>query len=540
MITDFFAPVSSSSSSSNKRNAASALSSSSESPSKARKSSHENEKNPRKRRSRSFKLTEGGIRKQRWGKNKQLSYKQIVVYAEFFNGIPTVSSKESTSALLYGSDLVYTTNVFGDILSKTRLADLIPQGDSEQKLRILHIFSGGFQWDQDCFVADSWDLLHDVGVSKKYHHPVSFLRWQKKHGKKYDIIIFTAPPNQGLLSQYLNMCSHEAKSAFLSQGKRLRVTQGDAGLARCIKEEMAGLLDHSGIAICTSFKSSGFGKKMGFLLKKIWIISHTHPSNHGFFSCHDTIVTVEKRGTPPERAAYIGDLGDASLTRFWGMYASGGETYSTLPIQKVMDRYIKSFFEERRKKIKERGEETHGPILVDPFARGTKKLFRYPSKVFTIPKNMRAITNDINKKMNTDFHLDAREFLSMIRRGEVGGTELFLKAERKIEELRGSLSGKVSIFLLDPPYSMHQSNQCYGGAGVDSVSQYTINSDLYAACREEARYLLSPGGLLITFGWSSLRTHYDEFELLEISLCAHGAAHDDTVMMIEKKKDSRE
>ncbi len=119
------------------------------------------------------------------------------------------------------------------------------------------------------------------------------------------------------------------------------------------------------------------------------------------------------------------------------------------------------------------------------------------------------ITNDINKDRQTKYHLKADEFLN---------------------QMNGSYNG----ILFDPPYSNRQMKECYEGAGLkftfeDSQSLFQYEKKIIAP-------KIKTGGIAICFGWNS--TGFGKglgFEFIEILLIAHGGAHNDTIVTVERK-----
>jgi hypothetical protein len=109
-----------------------------------------------------------------------------------------------------------------------------------------------------------------------------------------------------------------------------------------------------------------------------------------------------------------------------------------------------------------------------------------------------------------------------------------------VQWLDGLVSRGVAadIVLLDPPYSPRQISECYKSIGLDCTGVDTQNSRLYSECKKRLDDLLKPGGTAITFGWNScgFGKKYG-YEIIEIMLVCHGAAHNDTIVVVEKKHD---
>lgn len=97
---------------------------------------------------------------------------------------------------------------------------------------------------------------------------------------------------------------------------------------------------------------------------------------------------------------------------------------------------------------------------------------------------------------------------------------------------------QADVVLLDPPYSPRQISEVYKSVGLKASATDTQNARLYAECRRLLDKLLKPHGLALSFGWSSngFGKKYN-YDLLEIMLVHHGGAHNDTICIVERKKD---
>ena len=119
------------------------------------------------------------------------------------------------------------------------------------------------------------------------------------------------------------------------------------------------------------------------------------------------------------------------------------------------------------------------------------------------------ITNDANEEIPAQHHLDALDFLTSIAAESIDGV------------------------LFDPPYSVEQALRKYkpkqGGTAGRLEYQY--------ACLRELARIVKPNGKAICFGWDSNGVGKKRgFHLEEILLIAHGAAHRDTIVTIERKQ----
>ncbi len=137
-------------------------------------------------------------------------------------------------------------------------------------------------------------------------------------------------------------------------------------------------------------------------------------------------------------------------------------------------------------------------IIIDPFARdclyGT-------------------ITNDLNPDTLAQRHVDARQFLDDLL-------------------VEGVTADAV---LLDPPYSPRQISECYQGFGLKPTTKDTQVAALYKECKNKMTALLKPGGVALSFGWSSQGfSHRRGFTTLEILMVYHGAGRNDTICVAER------
>ena len=154
-------------------------------------------------------------------------------------------------------------------------------------------------------------------------------------------------------------------------------------------------------------------------------------------------------------------------------------TFQIKPIKEFVEKYIQD------KKI-----------IIDPFANEC----RYGT-----------ITNDLNPKFNTDFHLDALDFLQQIE------------------------SESADVVIYDPPYSLRQVKECYEGVGITVTAEHT-KSSWRAKHLDEIKRILKPDGIALCFGWNSNGIGKTRgFEMLEVLLVPHGGSKNDTICTAERK-----
>lgn len=149
------------------------------------------------------------------------------------------------------------------------------------------------------------------------------------------------------------------------------------------------------------------------------------------------------------------------------------------------------------KPIKEliQSELTNG-TWIDPFANQNK---------------LATVTNDLNPDFDTDYHMDALDFLKTFQNESVDGV------------------------LYDPPYSPRQVTECYQGVGMNVTSE-TTRASFWGNQKKKISRIVKPGGKVITFGWNSggIGRKYG-FEITRILLVPHGGWHNDTICTVEVK-----
>lgn len=169
-----------------------------------------------------------------------------------------------------------------------------------------------------------------------------------------------------------------------------------------------------------------------------------------------------------------------NINRIWAM--PNRNTFTIKPIRELLDRHL---FE--------------GAVIIDPFANCSK---------------LGTITNDLNPEYETDYNMDALEFLKAME------------------------SNSADIVLYDPPYSITQAAECYKSYGKEKLEINVANMAYWARCKDQVARILKPGGKAIICGWSSNGIGKGRnFEFIEILLVAHGGSKNDTIVTVEYKKD---
>jgi len=164
------------------------------------------------------------------------------------------------------------------------------------------------------------------------------------------------------------------------------------------------------------------------------------------------------------------------ISRIWAM--PNKNTFSILPISNLIRRY-------------------NHENSIDPFANTNK---------------LATVTNDLDPQYDTDYHLDALDFLKSFP------------------------DNSVDLVLYDPPYSARQVSECYKALG-RTVNMQTTQGSYWAKQKQEIRRIVKSGGVVISCGWNSsgIGMKYG-FEIVEILLVPHGGQHNDTIVTVERKQ----
>ena len=167
---------------------------------------------------------------------------------------------------------------------------------------------------------------------------------------------------------------------------------------------------------------------------------------------------------------------DIRIERIWAMPNS--RTFEIKPIMELIQ-----------------SEITDG-LWIDPFANNNK---------------FAKITNDLNPAYDTDYHMDALDFLKMFDDSSVDG------------------------ILYDPPYSPRQVSECYSDVGYN-VTWDTTKASFWGDHKREIGRIVKLGGKVITFGWNSGGIGMKNgFKKSRILLVPHGGWHNDTICTVELK-----
>lgn len=163
------------------------------------------------------------------------------------------------------------------------------------------------------------------------------------------------------------------------------------------------------------------------------------------------------------------------INRSWAM--PNKNTFSIKPIFELIMKY------------------KHG-FIIDPFANSNK---------------IATCTNNLDIQYDTDYHLDALDFLKIFD------------------------TNSVDTVLYDPPYSPRQVSECYKALN-KSVNMQTTQASYWSNQKKEIARIVKPDGICITCAWNSggIGAKYG-FDIQEILLVSHGGWHNDTIVTVERK-----
>jgi 23S rRNA G2069 N7-methylase RlmK/C1962 C5-methylase RlmI len=138
-------------------------------------------------------------------------------------------------------------------------------------------------------------------------------------------------------------------------------------------------------------------------------------------------------------------------------------------------------------------------ISIDPFARNC---------------DWATYTNDINPHTSAQHHLDAIEYLKLLY----------------------SQGVKSDLIILDAPYTCRQISECYKEIGIKVTQKHTQIGSFYKDIKDAADSIISPNGIVLTFGYSSVGMGIKRgYKIEEIRLVAQGGPHFDVICVAERK-----
>lgn len=133
-------------------------------------------------------------------------------------------------------------------------------------------------------------------------------------------------------------------------------------------------------------------------------------------------------------------------------------------------------------------------LIVDPFANRKS--------------DFGAITNDINPESETDYHLDAIDFLKIFD------------------------DESIDVLFFDPPYSLRQLKECYDGQGISLTQRETQH--FFSDIKNSISKKMKKNGLVFSFGWSTVGMGKNRgFQKKKCLIVCHGGIHNDTLCLME-------
>lgn len=171
----------------------------------------------------------------------------------------------------------------------------------------------------------------------------------------------------------------------------------------------------------------------------------------------------------------MNQIENVAINRIFAMPSKN--TFNIKPIRELIDRHMAG-------------------LSVDPFANKNR---------------FATITNDLNPEFDTDYNLDAIEFL------------------------RTFSDSSIDTVLFDPPYSPRQVSEHYKSFGM-AVTKKTTQSSFWGDIKKEIARIVKPNGKVISCGWNSGGIGKTAgFKQIEILMVTHGGWHNDTIVTVEQK-----
>jgi hypothetical protein len=172
------------------------------------------------------------------------------------------------------------------------------------------------------------------------------------------------------------------------------------------------------------------------------------------------------------------------LRRVWAM--PNADTFDVEPIHNFVWKYL-----------------NQSKVSIDPFARN---------------RRWATYTNDLNPETDAEFHMEAHDFLVAMR-------------DRGI---------RPDLCIFDPPYSLEQCARSYSNVGRAVTERDTQIFGRWTDHKHVIAQMMADDAVVLSFGWNSNGIGKKHgFEISEILLVAHGAAHNDTICVAERRIQTR-
>ncbi len=138
-------------------------------------------------------------------------------------------------------------------------------------------------------------------------------------------------------------------------------------------------------------------------------------------------------------------------------------------------------------------------LSVDPFSRN---------------KRWATYTNDLNPNTAAEYHMDAKDFLTML-------------ADKGIF---------ADLIICDPPYSPRQVKECYDSIGMAMTQEDALLGLIRKRLKRAINRMVPVGGIVLHFGWNTVGMGKG-WNIEEVLLVCHGSDHNDTICMAERKQE---
>ena len=133
---------------------------------------------------------------------------------------------------------------------------------------------------------------------------------------------------------------------------------------------------------------------------------------------------------------------------------------------------------------------------------------------FSGNKTWATYTNDLNPDTPAQYHYEALEFLQIMKQKAV----------------------RPDVVLFDPPYSPRQIQELYNNIGKDTYLEMAHKTAGWKAEKDIIDEIIAEQGLVLCCNWNSVGMGKGRgYEILEILLVCHGASHNDTICVAERK-----
>lgn len=151
--------------------------------------------------------------------------------------------------------------------------------------------------------------------------------------------------------------------------------------------------------------------------------------------------------------------------------------------------------------------KTKSILVCDAFANSCS----LRDEIEAIDPRIEYVSNDLDERYDTTYHLDAYDFYNIID------------------------DERVDIVLFDPPFSPRQVSEVYRSLD-KTVNMETTQASFWSKLKKQIGRITKYKGICLSFGWNSNGIgKTNGFSQTEIEIVAHGGNHNDTICTIETK-----